>query len=85
MFIVCNFSGSSVYIIRSLNFSPRHIFFIAFYINTNVWVNIFTVFEYMDSIVGWNYHVEKPRTKYIRPKSYGANFSWDKRTRRTAK
>ncbi|XP_067931328.1 NADH dehydrogenase [ubiquinone] iron-sulfur protein 4, mitochondrial-like [Watersipora subatra] len=34
---------------------------------------------------GWGYHIEQPATKYVRPKSYGANFSWNKRTRRTAK
>ena len=34
---------------------------------------------------GWGYHIEQPKTKYVRPKSYGANFSWNKRTRRTAK
>ena len=36
-------------------------------------------------VLGWGYHIEKPKMKYVRQKSYGANFSWDKRTRRSAK
>uniref|UniRef100_A0A3Q2GPI2 NADH dehydrogenase [ubiquinone] iron-sulfur protein 4, mitochondrial n=1 Tax=Cyprinodon variegatus TaxID=28743 RepID=A0A3Q2GPI2_CYPVA len=34
---------------------------------------------------GWSYEVTEKRTSKPRVKSYGANFSWDKRTRRTAK
>ncbi|KAK0425027.1 hypothetical protein QR680_008992 [Steinernema hermaphroditum] len=29
----------------------------------------------------WNYEVEKPKERQIKLKSYGANFSWNKRTR----
>ncbi|KAJ8285366.1 hypothetical protein GJAV_G00026010 [Gymnothorax javanicus] len=34
---------------------------------------------------GWSYDVQEKRTSKPRVKSYGANFSWDKRTRRSAK
>uniref|UniRef100_A0A1I8GVX1 NADH dehydrogenase [ubiquinone] iron-sulfur protein 4, mitochondrial n=1 Tax=Macrostomum lignano TaxID=282301 RepID=A0A1I8GVX1_9PLAT len=34
---------------------------------------------------GWAYHIEERRVPPLRPKSYGANFSWDKRTRRSTK
>ncbi|PWA15875.1 hypothetical protein CCH79_00009056, partial [Gambusia affinis] len=33
---------------------------------------------------GWSYEVTEKRTSKPRVKSYGANFSWDKRTRRSA-
>ncbi len=31
--------------------------------------------------VGWSYEVQEPKTGSLRPKSYAANFSWDKKTR----
>ncbi|XP_055055905.1 NADH dehydrogenase [ubiquinone] iron-sulfur protein 4, mitochondrial [Misgurnus anguillicaudatus] len=34
---------------------------------------------------GWSYDITEKRDKKPRVKSYGANFSWDKRTRRSAK
>uniref|UniRef100_A0A8C6UZ20 NADH dehydrogenase [ubiquinone] iron-sulfur protein 4, mitochondrial n=1 Tax=Neogobius melanostomus TaxID=47308 RepID=A0A8C6UZ20_9GOBI len=34
---------------------------------------------------GWSYEVTEKRSSKPRVKSYGANFSWDKRTRRSAK
>ncbi|CAN9513000.1 unnamed protein product [Ophioblennius macclurei] len=34
---------------------------------------------------GWSYDVTEKRSAKPRVKSYGANFSWDKRTRRSAK
>ncbi|XP_072520918.1 NADH dehydrogenase [ubiquinone] iron-sulfur protein 4, mitochondrial [Salminus brasiliensis] len=34
---------------------------------------------------GWSYDITEKRTAKPRFKSYGANFSWDKRTRRSAK
>ncbi|KAJ8405540.1 hypothetical protein AAFF_G00315200 [Aldrovandia affinis] len=34
---------------------------------------------------GWTYDIQEKRTSKPRVKSYGANFSWDKRTRRSAK
>ncbi|XP_026177199.1 NADH dehydrogenase [ubiquinone] iron-sulfur protein 4, mitochondrial [Mastacembelus armatus] len=34
---------------------------------------------------GWSYDVTEKRTSKPRVKSYGANFSWNKRTRRSAK
>ncbi|XP_053180688.1 NADH dehydrogenase [ubiquinone] iron-sulfur protein 4, mitochondrial [Scomber japonicus] len=34
---------------------------------------------------GWSYDVTEKRAPKPRVKSYGANFSWDKRTRRSAK
>uniref|UniRef100_A0A3P9NWZ0 NADH dehydrogenase [ubiquinone] iron-sulfur protein 4, mitochondrial n=1 Tax=Poecilia reticulata TaxID=8081 RepID=A0A3P9NWZ0_POERE len=34
---------------------------------------------------GWSYEVTEKRTSKPRVKSYGANFSWNKRTRRSAK
>ncbi|KAL6465622.1 hypothetical protein MHYP_G00257550 [Metynnis hypsauchen] len=34
---------------------------------------------------GWSYDITEKRTPKPRFKSYGANFSWDKRTRRSAK
>ncbi|MFH4978561.1 hypothetical protein AB6A40_005270 [Gnathostoma spinigerum] len=33
----------------------------------------------------WNFEVEEPKEKRILPKSYGANFSWNKRTRTSQK
>jgi len=30
---------------------------------------------------GWSYEVEEPKKLKMRSKSYGSNFSWDKRTR----
>lgn len=29
----------------------------------------------------WEYEVEQPQERQIKPKSYGVNFSWNKRTR----
>ncbi|XP_016416577.1 NADH dehydrogenase [ubiquinone] iron-sulfur protein 4, mitochondrial-like [Sinocyclocheilus rhinocerous] len=34
---------------------------------------------------GWSYDIAEKRVPKLRVKSYGANFSWDKRTRRSAK
>ncbi|XP_051901197.1 NADH dehydrogenase [ubiquinone] iron-sulfur protein 4, mitochondrial [Pristis pectinata] len=34
---------------------------------------------------GWRYEVEEKKVKMTRPKSYGANFSWNKRTRVSTK
>ncbi|TRY66136.1 hypothetical protein DNTS_008712 [Danionella cerebrum] len=34
---------------------------------------------------GWSYDITEKRVPKPRVKSYGANFSWDKRTRRSAK
>ena len=34
---------------------------------------------------GWSYEVEEPKRPKMRSKSYGSNFSWDKRTRVVAK
>ncbi|XP_034026649.1 NADH dehydrogenase [ubiquinone] iron-sulfur protein 4, mitochondrial [Thalassophryne amazonica] len=34
---------------------------------------------------GWSYEITERRSSKPRVKSYGANFSWDKRTRRSAK
>ncbi|KAF7662584.1 hypothetical protein LDENG_00232080 [Lucifuga dentata] len=34
---------------------------------------------------GWSYEITEKRTSKPRVKSYGANFSWNKRTRRSAK
>ncbi|XP_048737764.1 NADH dehydrogenase [ubiquinone] iron-sulfur protein 4, mitochondrial-like [Ostrea edulis] len=34
---------------------------------------------------GWEYHVEERKEPKFRPKSYGANFSWNKRTRTSTK
>ncbi|XP_056458926.1 NADH dehydrogenase [ubiquinone] iron-sulfur protein 4, mitochondrial [Gadus chalcogrammus] len=34
---------------------------------------------------GWSYDITEKRSAKPRVKSYGANFSWDKRTRRSAK
>ncbi len=30
---------------------------------------------------GWGYEVQEPKIGTMRPKSYAANFSWDKKTR----
>ncbi len=30
---------------------------------------------------GWGYEVQEPKIGTISPKSYAANFSWDKKTR----
>lgn len=35
--------------------------------------------------MGYTYRVDEPHFLKKRIKSYGANFSWDKKTRRTAK
>lgn len=32
-------------------------------------------------ITGWGYEVDRPLRTKTRPKSYAANFSWDKNTR----
>ncbi|XP_041046308.1 NADH dehydrogenase [ubiquinone] iron-sulfur protein 4, mitochondrial [Carcharodon carcharias] len=34
---------------------------------------------------GWSYEVEEKKTKVPRPKSYGVNYSWNKRTRVSTK
>lgn len=34
---------------------------------------------------GWSYFVDEPKEKTLQAKSYGANFSWDKRSRRAMK
>jgi len=34
---------------------------------------------------GWSFDVQEPTQKPPRAKSYAANFSWNKRTRRSAK
>ncbi|XP_002157726.1 NADH dehydrogenase [ubiquinone] iron-sulfur protein 4, mitochondrial isoform X1 [Hydra vulgaris] len=34
---------------------------------------------------GWNHEVEEPTLPKFRPKSYGSNFSWNKRTRVSTK
>ncbi|XP_052100265.1 NADH dehydrogenase [ubiquinone] iron-sulfur protein 4, mitochondrial-like [Mytilus californianus] len=34
---------------------------------------------------GWKYHVEEMKETKFKPKSYGANFSWDKRCRVSTK
>uniref|UniRef100_A0A8B9H0Q2 NADH dehydrogenase [ubiquinone] iron-sulfur protein 4, mitochondrial n=1 Tax=Astyanax mexicanus TaxID=7994 RepID=A0A8B9H0Q2_ASTMX len=34
---------------------------------------------------GWSYDITEKRTPKPTVKSYGSNFSWDKRTRRSAK
>ena len=36
-------------------------------------------------LAGWSYEVEEPKKPKMRPKSYGANFSWDKKTRVSTK
>lgn len=33
----------------------------------------------------WNYYVQEPNVDDPKPRSYGANFSWNKRTRVTTK
>lgn len=35
--------------------------------------------------MSWDYFIQKPNKKEPRPRSYGANFSWNKRTRVTTK
>ena len=43
-------------------------------------------YTYTDLIgTGWAYEVAQPKKLKMRPKSYGANFSWDKKTRVVAK
>merc|ERR1711972_829330 len=34
---------------------------------------------------GWSYHIEEPNLRKPKTKSYGSNFAWNKRTRRTCK
>jgi len=34
---------------------------------------------------GWDYEVDEKREVYLKPKSYGANFSWNKRSRVSTK
>ncbi|XP_066935853.1 NADH dehydrogenase [ubiquinone] iron-sulfur protein 4, mitochondrial-like [Clytia hemisphaerica] len=34
---------------------------------------------------GWNYEIQEPTLPKVRSKSYGANFSWNKRTRISSK
>lgn len=31
--------------------------------------------------IGWGYEVDWPKRTKLRPKSYAANFSWDRKTR----
>ncbi|XP_065063288.1 NADH dehydrogenase [ubiquinone] iron-sulfur protein 4, mitochondrial-like [Rhopilema esculentum] len=45
-------------------------------------VNNFLKFS---SSQGWKYKVDEPKRTSIKPKSYGANFSWNKRTRSSTK
>ncbi|XP_014212523.1 NADH dehydrogenase [ubiquinone] iron-sulfur protein 4, mitochondrial [Copidosoma floridanum] len=35
--------------------------------------------------MGWNYFVQQPNENNPKPRTYGANFSWDKRTRVSTK
>ncbi|XP_046604006.1 NADH dehydrogenase [ubiquinone] iron-sulfur protein 4, mitochondrial [Neodiprion virginianus] len=35
--------------------------------------------------MGWRYYIQKPNAKTPKPRSYGVNFSWDKRTRVSTK
>ena len=34
---------------------------------------------------GWSWYVEEPTERAMKPKSYGANFSWNKNTRVSTK
>jgi NADH dehydrogenase (ubiquinone) Fe-S protein 4 len=34
---------------------------------------------------GWKWYVQKQKEKEMKPKSYGVNFSWNKRTRVSTK
>jgi NADH dehydrogenase (ubiquinone) Fe-S protein 4 len=34
---------------------------------------------------GWKWYVQKQKEKELKPKSYGVNFSWNKRTRVSTK
>ena len=38
-------------------------------------------YSFLGPVAGWSYEVEKPKRTKPRPKSYAANFSWDKKTR----
>jgi len=35
--------------------------------------------------MGWEYYVQKPNLNQPKPRSYGINFSWNKRTRVSTK
>ncbi|XP_076635776.1 NADH:ubiquinone oxidoreductase subunit 18 [Colletes latitarsis] len=35
--------------------------------------------------MGWNYYIQKPNMNNPKPRSYGTNFAWNKRTRVTTK
>lgn len=35
--------------------------------------------------MGWEYYVQKPNVDNPKPRSYGTNFSWNKRTRVSTK
>ncbi|XP_008545179.1 NADH dehydrogenase [ubiquinone] iron-sulfur protein 4, mitochondrial [Microplitis demolitor] len=54
---------------------------------SNVKVDFASVDEAIDHCkkMKWNYFIQKPNVDDPKPRSYGANFSWDKRTRVTTK
>lgn len=35
--------------------------------------------------MGWEYYIQKPNVSNPKPRSYGANFAWNKRTRSSTK
>ncbi|XP_057319660.1 NADH dehydrogenase [ubiquinone] iron-sulfur protein 4, mitochondrial [Microplitis mediator] len=54
---------------------------------SNLKVDFASVDEAVDHCkkMKWNYFIQKPNVDNPKPRSYGANFSWDKRTRVTTK
>ena len=69
---MCIFSWKSLYISHQARIVVR---------NEIVFHNSF----FFSFIIGWNYEIQEPTLPKFRPKSYGANFSWNKRTRVSSK
>jgi NADH dehydrogenase (ubiquinone) Fe-S protein 4 len=45
------------------------------------WAGLAGTLIYEICSAGWGYEVQEPKVTKMRPKSYAANFSWDKKTR----
>ncbi|XP_020294842.1 NADH dehydrogenase [ubiquinone] iron-sulfur protein 4, mitochondrial [Pseudomyrmex gracilis] len=54
---------------------------------SNVQVNFATKEEAIAHCkkMGWDYYVQKPNASHPKPRSYGSNFAWNKRTRVSTK
>ena len=58
---------------------------IAFAVKNGRYIFVAMTTSIRDTSLGWTYQVSKPQKPKMTSKSYGANFSWDKRTRVSSK